>query len=461
MSKRGILTLPSGQELPDNEANRAFKRLVEQEMHEEQKTEIEVGVPTVDEYKGANPIPQLPEDVWQGPFADYRELVADTTEAPDSYHYAVCATVLGATLGRRIWVNYGHPVFPNMYVCMVGTSALARKGTAWRRGQDILNRLHFQPEASQEESNLQIIPGIGSAEGLLDALNGKRRVVVLSEEEFSSLLGKARQEGLSNLIPKLTSLFDCHGVETLQTRQKKVTAVEPFVSIITGTTEAWLERYLTQSDIYGGFANRFVYVGGHPKPPMAFPKRVDRTKEEQLTEGLNDIRLWAEYVRQSSSEGEVVPTEEATRLFEDYYAENYRRSMAETLQGVLIRRLPLYVWKLALLYAAAGKSERIEAMRLEPAILAAKFLEQSVRAVFCDFGSGKTVKLERKIKALLEEAGGALPKRELYRTLGISASYFDQMASSMTKAGEVEPSEFVVRGRSVKGLQLVPERRVQ
>lgn len=404
---------------------------------------------------------QLPESAWQGLFAGYRALVTDTTEAPDSYHYAVFATVLGATLGRRLWVNYGHPVFPNLYACLVGTTSHARKGTAWRRGHTLLNKLHCADGDTPEESALQVVPGIGSAEGLLDVLNGKRKVVVVAEEEFSSLLGKAKQEALSNLIPKLTSLFDCHDLETLQTRHKKVTALEPFVSIVTGTTPEWLEKYLSRDDIHGGFANRFIYVSGEPKPPKPYPDPVHTQRQAQLVQSMNDIRAWAQHLNESSCQGELVASEAAKTLFEDYYRENYEASKHEALAAVLTRRMPLYVWKLALLYAACERSEGIEPCHVEPAIAVARCLERSVQTIFAEFGTSKTRKLENRFKALLKEAGGAMTSRDLYRKLGITAAYCNTIGASLVQAGEVKREPFHSAGRDVSGYALVPERRDQ
>ena len=72
----------------------------------------------------------LPDNIWRGLFAEYRDLVSGTTEAPDIYHFGIFAFVLGVTLARRIWLNYARPIYPNFYICEVGTSALTRKGTA-------------------------------------------------------------------------------------------------------------------------------------------------------------------------------------------------------------------------------------------------------------------------------------------------------------------------------------------
>lgn len=377
----------------------------------------------------------LPDSVWRGLFGEYRDLVTPTTEAPEAYHFGIFAAVLGITLARRIWVNYALPTYPNFYVCEVGTTALTRKGTAGRRGRDLLDALHYSSTSSpQPPSPLTIIPGIGSAEGLMDCLDGDRKVLLVAEDEFRSLLAKARQEALSNLIPKLTSLYDCPPIETLKTRKNTVIAKEPFVSIITGTTKAWLQRSLMEADIYGGFANRFIYLIGDPKQPMAFPPKVDKDKRDELLDKINKIRLWAEGVDNSPSKGEITLSEPAKIIFDPYYQENYARCQDETLSSIIIRRAPLHAMKFALLYAAIDQSTQIEEEHMEPAIEAAKHLEVCAQSIFSDFGDTHRAKMEKKVLDLLKERGGKLSQKEIYYILKISAAESNLVISGLERA---------------------------
>ena len=158
---------------------------------------------------------QLPESIWQGPLAEYRELVKDTTEAPDAYHYLVAITIIGVMLGRRVHTLYGGgSLYSNIFGVAIGESGITRKTTAWKRGEDLLNLVlskekggilwntsNVEKQAYPEYSQ---VAGIGSAEGLLDALDGERKVVLVTENEFATILSKAKQSGTSTLIPKLT-----------------------------------------------------------------------------------------------------------------------------------------------------------------------------------------------------------------------------------------------------------------
>ena len=394
--------------------------------------------------------PELPEEVWQGLYGDYRDLVAGTTEAPDNYHYACFAVALGATLGRRIHVYHARRLFPNFYICLVGRTAITRKDTARYRAQRLLNDLHS--EENLENPQFQILPGIGSAEGLLDALGGERKVVVLSESELLSLLAKARQEALSNLIPKLTSLFDCPDLETLKTRQRTVVCKEPFLSISSGTTLAWLQKALTERDIYGGFANRFIFVHGNPKPPLPFPPKMDADAYTALLAKINDVRLWAERLEQSEAGGELVVPNTTKAMFADYYAEYHKRCAAETLPATLIPRVQTFVWKFGLLYAAMAGSEQILPEHLEPAILAGNYFEESVLQIFHTFGASRGKQVEEKLLAFLRSKGRGVPilQRDVYRALNLSATELEQAAKPLERLGFIRNSTRVTeKGRKV------------
>lgn len=387
----------------------------------------------------------LPNEVWQGLFDRYRDLMLPTTEAPECYHYVVFATVFGIALSRSSCVVYVEPLYPNFYVCLVGTTGLPRKGTATARGLALLR------EVDPKGDRANVVPGLGSAEGLFDALNGYRKVVLITEEEFRSILTKGGQTG-SMLIPKLTSLYDCRDRETLLTRTNPVKAEQPFVSLITGTTQAWLQKHFQTSDIEGGFGNRFLYVLGEPSSPNPFPAEVNSDSLKELAEDIILLRSWAEEhpVLQASVEARVV--------FASFYYEHYKRSKGDELTAILSRRMPAYAWKLALLYAIQDRSPIIEKCHIEPALLAVDFFERSITPVFDGYGQSETKKLEDKIVATLEEAPGhQLTTRDIQRKLHIiSVARLEKVAGSLVKGGILKDTYYKREGgRPSKGFKLI------
>ena len=388
----------------------------------------------------------LPQTVWIGLFDDYRNLVKDTTEAPDNYHFVNLASIFGAVLGRRIWFDYAVPTFPNYYTCDVGPTAIARKGTAWRLAEAILYEV--------DPTIKRTYPG--SAEGLLDQLDGNRQNVAIAADELRSLLAKAHyQDGVKSLIPKIAELFDCLPVYQLGTRNNPVVANKPFVSMFAGTTIEWLNESLQMLDIHGGLGNRILFVPGEPKPPKPRPAKIDQVAKQKIVNELKDIQQWAEKHYNSTAEGEITATDAAYQMFEPYYLDNYEKCKeATSVESVLIRRLHVYVWKFALLYVAMDRSVVIDTKHLQPAIEVCAALEGGVREVFSAFSETKTGQVEKKILEILKTKRN-INFRELYRKLNIPSGQLWQICENMTKGGLITMKEVKGRGRAGWGIRLL------
>jgi hypothetical protein len=180
---------------------------------------------------------EFPEIAWQGLFRDYRDLVAETTEAADAFHYATFCQVLGCTLGRQLYVYHATKLYPNFYICLVGRSGLTRKDTCMTRASDLLYRLHTESD-SEEGTRFRIVRGIRSYEGLLDELKGEPKVRLILISELLSLLAKAKQESIGNIVPQLNELYDCPDLVNPPVHKGPVKCKQPFVSIIAGSTQA-------------------------------------------------------------------------------------------------------------------------------------------------------------------------------------------------------------------------------
>ena len=395
---------------------------------------------------------ELPAIAWRGFFKDYRDMVALTTEAADAFHYATFLQIFGCTIGRRLHVYHAGRQFPNFYTCLVGRSGLTRKDTTWSRGEVVLNDLHAYSEDNPSPP-FKAVRGLRSYEGLLDELAGERKVRLIQLGELLSLLAKAKQDSLGNIIPALTELYDMKDVINPPVHQKDVRpAREPFLSIMAGTTQDWLQKALTERDIYGGFANRWLYFYGLPKEPMPNPPKVNPGKRNELVRELNRLRDWADSV----TSGEVTISNEANALFEDYYREYYRRCQLPGLIPTLIVRIQDFVWKIALLYAVDTMSETISRDHLEAAIAVGKYLEASVAEVFASFGTSNGKALETKLLDFLRAEGGPVSEREVYRRFNMSAKELEGVVTPLLKIGLVKNSyQKTDRGRQVRRYEAV------
>lgn len=392
---------------------------------------------------------EIPETAWRGIFKEYRLLVGETTEAADVFHFATMVQVLGCTIGRALHVYHATRLFPNFFICLVGKSGLTRKDTCWSRGGDLLSRLFVEKENGDNTSpEFRIVKGLRSYEGLLDELSGERKIRLIQLGELLSLLAKAKQESLGNIIPALTELYDCPERVNPPVHQKSpADCREPFTSIMAGTTQAWLQKALTERDIYGGFANRWMYFFGVPKEPKPNPPKVDRMKRDDLLARINEIRLWTE----SIPDGELEISEDAHMLFEDYYREYYSRCQMDGIIPTLIVRIQDFIWKLSLLYAADDLSETIFPEHLEAAIAVGSYLEECVIEVFSGFEENYSKAREDKILHFLRSEGVPVPEREVYRRLSISAKELQITIQPLVKLGLVKNSYITGdNGRSIR-----------
>lgn len=422
--------------------HQAYTRPVREPRHKMQQ------VTAIQEIDDTPVIPKLPAIAWQGLLEDYRDLVAETTEAADAFHYATFCQVLGCTLGRRLHVYHATKLYPNFFICLVGRSGLTRKDTCWARASDLLNSLHADCD-SDESPPFRIVKGIRSYEGLLDELSGERKVRLIQLGELLSLLTKAQQKSLGNIIPQLTELYDCPDHVNPPIHQKIVDCREPFVSIIAGTTQAWLQKAMTERDIYGGFANRWLYFFGLPKEPKPNPPKVDSEKRQGIVEAINTIRLWTKDVLN----GELTISGEANALFAEYYNAYYRRCQQDGLIPTLIVRIQDFVWKLALLYAAIDLSNVIREDHINPAIAVGKYLESSVTEVFRTFGVTKGKQLEIKVRDYIKSTRKPIPHRDLYRNLNLSARELDTIVEPLIKLGIIR--DFYARSKTGKRIRML------
>lgn len=379
---------------------------------------------------------ELPAIAWRGLFKDYRDMVANTTEASDAFHYATFLQVFGCTIGRRLHVYHAGQQFPNFYTCVVGRSGLTRKDTAANRGRVVLDMLHVYPEHDKSPP-FKMVSGIRSYEGLLDELAGDQKVRLIHLGELLSLFAKAGQQSLSNIIPSLTELYDCPDLLNPPVHQDVKPAKAPFLSMMAGTTQDWLQKALTERDIYGGFANRWLYFYGLPKKPMPNPPKINKELLNKLVNRLNRIRAWTSNVL----DGEITISDDASKLFEEFYSnEFYPRCQQPGLIPTLTVRIQDFIWKIGLLYAADNESTAISAEHIEAAIAVGKYLEASVIEVFASFGASSGKVQETKLLDFLKSVGGPVPEREVYRKFNISAGELERLVTQLLKIGLVKIS---------------------
>jgi hypothetical protein len=376
----------------------------------------------------AEPCPVLPEAAWYGPAKLYREAVSSCTEASDNYHLAGFLVVAGAILGRSVHFYMAGKVYPNFFAVLVGQSGWARKGSA----QGYAMRLLAAADPLTRTMN-----SIDSAEGTIQFLSkvreeagGKTCVpVIASIAEIRSLLEKSAKEGLGNIIPTLCQLYDYLDRAETNTKTRSVGTEYPCFSLFAGTTMCWL-RDMKAKDVEGGLGNRLAYFPGVPKAPIAKTPAPSAELWNPLVKKVHDV---ADYWRAKGST-QVKLSPEAEAIWEPFYKSLRSALTEEDLIATLAARDNLHPLKAAMIFAAFDRSDTIEQGHLEPAIALRRYLHESRRYLFTDFGASQMARLDRKITEKVKAAGAAgLRKRTLQRHFShVDAETFNRRINALT-----------------------------
>ncbi|OGG47824.1 MAG: hypothetical protein A3F84_12845 [Candidatus Handelsmanbacteria bacterium RIFCSPLOWO2_12_FULL_64_10] len=381
---------------------------------------------------------ELPDSVWRGVVRDYRDMLARTTEASDAFHLFTFKTCIGSAIGRRAYVRYGLPLYGNLYACLVGKTAESRKSTSLRHGERT---------AREADPSWRVLHGLSSAEGLLSQLadpwekkgrkgevvaeggtTDKRLLVWLGE--LSSLLKKARQDSVSNLLPILAEAYDSPPSLSLPTKLDPITASEPHISLLAASTPAWLED-LQDRDIMAGFANRFAFILGEPKPPIAWPSPPDAGLYAKVIAHISDVLLWL------PDSLEVTMTGSARDLWSEFYVRWKSQVWPDEMFGALVQRIPDITLKIALIYAVLEKRTQIAPDILTAAIDAGGYCVASTQRIFTDFHATRESKLEGRILEVLK--AGPVKFGDLHRAVGgrYSTLELNRALDALVKSGQI------------------------
>jgi hypothetical protein len=366
-------------------------------------------------------LPMFPTAAWRGMFVDYRAAVETATEASDVFHFASLWARCAVALSRRVHFRYGMKVFPNVYLICFGPTG-DRKTTATRMGTDL-------------GSPFKIVRGGGSGEGLADEFSSAHpgQGFLLYAEEFLQVLRPGRWDG-ATLIPFLTQCFDCPERYEMKFRKSPVSLEQPTPTMLAGATPDWFWQDFRARDFQGGFGNRLFFLTGERKPAIPLPEcpRLDA-----ISRAIDALSAIAPYEARFEAKA-VVLWEKFYRVWD---AEESRR---DPLLLAAVKRIPAYILKLAMVYAATeGTLPEIRCDQLAAAILVGEYGAKCAAELLSlqNAGTNARKELERRILAFVTtESGGVTTKREIYRHLWRhypDAEAFHRAFDSLVRAGEL------------------------
>lgn len=222
--------------------------------------------------------------------ADYREFCSGL-EVPPSFNTFCSLVGLSSLLGRRVYTMKGDyiRIYPNLYVILVGPPGCG-KTTAMETVEDLLHEFKV-PISAESVSREKLIMDIQAQEGVHSHLPPEHKYRYASPYTiFATELSEFLGAGGIGMISFLTDIYSRNLFE-VRTKNKGITKINgPYINLIAGTTTDWINTYLKDDIISGGFSRRCVFVhetgraGSIPRPKItpamraAWQRVVDRAK---------------------------------------------------------------------------------------------------------------------------------------------------------------------------------------
>jgi len=224
----------------------------------------------------------------------------------EEFHFWNAMLALGMAAGRNVYADDNPRVYGNLFVCLMGGSGTGKSKSRYYLDRIVDKVLPFKIDMDYPDG-VKEIPTPNSAEYLIKAFShpiqgvtGAGTMVVtgyapirgiIRFEELSSFKNIAGRSG-SDLGSRMLEFYDCKHRVTTGSRATGDTIAElPFASAFTTTQPKSLSRILSQADEDSGFLNRWLFVGGHPKPGKFWGNvSIDLSAAEKE---LFRIHVWA------------------------------------------------------------------------------------------------------------------------------------------------------------------------
>lgn len=329
---------------------------------------------------------------------DYLRIASDCTDSPEVFHQWLSLVVAGVCIGRRRWIQFGSKkIYPNFFITLIGASGAARKSTSLNISKSLLKKTI--PEG--------ILPNEFSHEELTKILRDNP-CGTFYHDEFRSLIGLLNKDYMGSTKSFLAEAWDCPDYYTRQTKSDgKIEIIDMCPSLVSATTMDWFLKGLTESDIDGGFLNRFLFVIGKKTKSLGWPPSMDYASYYKLSNRLSLLT-------------KIIPTELIVSNELKQQQTLWAAQLAKRIDGIsyysLFARLNIYALKIALVLATLSGDDCLQPIQLATAQDMIDTLSNDLRDM-CNnnISFSKADADGQKIIEFLHSSGGSATKRDIMR----------------------------------------------
>lgn len=334
--------------------------------------------------------------------------------------------------------------YANLFVALIGRSARGRKGTSW----GYVLRMFRHVDRVWAEQHIR--PGLSTGEGLIQAIaddvdfeNDKR--LLIFEDEFSAVWRVMSRWG-NTLSTTIRHAWDGRMLQVM-TRTAPLRVSNAHISIIAQTTEHDLDRYLTNTDLFNGFGNRFLWFLVRRSKLLPQGGRI---RKEQLSALEKELKKSADYAK---TRNELLFSDNAA----DLWRERYPHLSADVpgLVGAVTSRAESQVRRIALIFALMDRSREVRTKHLLAAFEVWRYCDESAHYLF---GRRSAITVEDRILAALRQAKHGLTRTQINLALHhhTSASEISRAFHNLKERDLVFKKMVETQGRSAELWRLKP-----
>jgi hypothetical protein len=371
--------------------------------------------------------------------AKYQEYATEGTDAPTKYHKFCAAAMLGCLMGRRLWYRQGFaPIFPHLWICLLGRSTWARKSTAISIAERLIAKhdetLIFTSKLSIEK---------------MYAVVSKTNRGMLLYPEIQILQAMMGRDFNLEFKSTLTHWYDAPFMSKYATMGmgEEIIVRRPAISILAGSTMEWLLEAAKTKDIAGGFYPRWLFVHSDnsdvpdkPRPPAASEAKLEAILYSIKNEIVGPHNLET-FENPEDRRGQMTFSQTGGAEYDKIYSSWKRQYGNEPIMGAFSGRGLTNVIKLSMISAMGRK--RSMTMSPDDVQYAYDLVTSSMNDIreitTYEMADTKTDQNMLKLRKYLKQLGptGAT-RRDLLRNGPIrTPDYLDKILMALNQAGYV------------------------
>ena len=162
------------------------------------------------------------------------------------------------------------------------------------------------------------------------------------------------------------------------TKRDRLAATGPHINVLGHVTRHELKDLMAGTEIWNGFANRFLWFCVKRQKLVPFPKRMPDAEVEAIAAEVAEAIMVAH-----QAPGELAMSEDASALWGKLYPETTKD--VPGIMGAVTARQEAHVQRLALTYAQLDTSSMITTTHLKAAVAVSQYAFDSAAYLFGEF----------------------------------------------------------------------------